>query len=94
MYQSLRKYLPATEKDTRSIHFVDFPQVNEDYFDPVIERKVSRMQSIIELTRYLREKYQPSLKVRSILSSRRVSDRHGLGTIQTAQRLPPRPCLL
>ncbi|KAG8796737.1 isoleucine--tRNA ligase, partial [Serendipita sp. 399] len=63
LYQTLRKYLPPSEKDNRSVHFLDFPTVREDYFNPDIERQVKRMQSIIELTRTLREKYQPSLKV-------------------------------
>jgi isoleucyl-tRNA synthetase len=66
LYQTLRKFLPPTEKDNRSIHFVDFPTVNEKYFDPEIERQVRRMQAVIELTRTLREKYQPSLKVQSL----------------------------
>lgn len=63
LYQTLRKFLPPNEKDNRSIHFVDFPAVNEKYFDPEIERQVRRMQAVIELTRTLREKHQPSLKV-------------------------------
>ena len=66
LYQTLRKFLPPTEKDNRSIHFVDFPTVNENYFDPEIERQVRRMQAVIELTRTLREKYQSSLKVQSL----------------------------
>jgi isoleucyl-tRNA synthetase len=66
LYQTLRRFLPPTNKDNRSIHFVDFPDVNEKYFDPEIERQVRRMQAIIELTRTLREKYQPSLKVRFV----------------------------
>lgn len=66
LYQTLRKFLPPTEKDNRSIHFADFPAVNEKYFDPEIERQVRRMQAVIELTRTLREKYQPSLKVRAL----------------------------
>jgi len=47
---------------------VDFPTVNEKYFDPEIERQVRRMQAVIELTRTLREKHQPSLKVRTLIS--------------------------
>ncbi|KIM26940.1 hypothetical protein M408DRAFT_175402 [Serendipita vermifera MAFF 305830] len=63
LYQTLRKFLPPCETDNRSIHFLDFPTVREEYFDPDIERQVTRMQAIIELTRTLREKHQPSLKV-------------------------------
>ncbi|CAG8691539.1 2174_t:CDS:2, partial [Acaulospora colombiana] len=63
LYQTLRKYMVSTQKDERSVHFLDFPTVREEYFDPDIERQVKRMQTIIELTRSLREKHQPSLKV-------------------------------
>jgi len=69
LYQTLRTFLPPSEKDNRSIHFVDFPAVNEKYFDPEIERQVRRMQAVIELTRTLREKYQPSLKVQNLFYS-------------------------
>ncbi|KAF8322304.1 hypothetical protein DL93DRAFT_2106240 [Clavulina sp. PMI_390] len=65
VYQGLRPFIPASldlGKDTRSIHFLPFPTVNEDYFDEDIERKVGRMQSVIELGRTLREKHTISLK--------------------------------
>lgn len=39
------------------------PKVNETYFDTVIERKVSRMQKVIDLGRYLREKNTLPLKM-------------------------------
>lgn len=41
-----------------------FPDVQEEYFDPTIERQVERMQSVIELTRNIRERNNLSLKVR------------------------------
>ena len=66
IYQGLRPFIPADPKgsDSRSIHFLPFPEVKEEYFDEVIERKVKRMQTVIELTRNLREKHNLSLKVR------------------------------
>lgn len=66
VYQGLRPFIPTTiklGKDTRSIHFLPFPTVNDEYFDEDIERKVKRMQSVIELGRALREKHSISLKV-------------------------------
>ncbi|CAI2178414.1 4341_t:CDS:10 [Funneliformis geosporum] len=64
MYQSLRKYLPSSNsnEDVRSVHFLSFPEVREEYFDLEIERFVSRMQSVIELGRYIREKKNIGLK--------------------------------
>lgn len=43
-----------------------FPDAKEEYFDEVIERQVKRMQIVIDLTRYIREKNNLSLKVRVI----------------------------
>ena len=66
VYQGLRPYIPSTldlGKDPRSIHFLRFPKVRQEYFDPEIERQVKRMQSVIELGRGLREKNSLSLKV-------------------------------
>ncbi|KAF8997347.1 hypothetical protein BDZ89DRAFT_1148602, partial [Hymenopellis radicata] len=64
LYQSLRTYIPedTAAGDTRSIHFISFPEVKEEYFHPDIERQVKRMQSVIELTRNIREKNNLSLK--------------------------------
>ncbi|KAI0036892.1 isoleucine-tRNA ligase [Vararia minispora EC-137] len=64
MYQTLRLYIPQEPKagDTRSIHFLLFPEVKEEYFDETIERQVKRMQTVIELTRNIRERKNISLK--------------------------------
>lgn len=63
IYQSLRPFIPSEPKeDTRSIHFLSFPEVKEEYFDETIERQVKRMQIIIELTRAIRDRYTLSLK--------------------------------
>ncbi|TDL25928.1 isoleucine-tRNA ligase [Rickenella mellea] len=63
LYQELRQYIPENpSEDTRSVHFLSFPKVKEEYFDEVIERQVKRMQTIIELGRYIRDKHTLSLK--------------------------------
>ena len=49
--------------DTRSVHFLLFPEVKEEYFDQVVERQVKRMQTVIELTRNIRERLNLSFKV-------------------------------
>jgi len=65
LYQSLRQFIPEDPAagDTRSIHFLSFPEVKHEYFDADIERKVQRMQATIDLTRNIREKSNISLKV-------------------------------
>jgi len=65
IYQSLKSYIPEDQNagDTRSVHFLMFPEVKEVYFDVNIERKVKRMQTVIDLTRNVREKHNISLKV-------------------------------
>ncbi|CAG8601089.1 3576_t:CDS:10, partial [Paraglomus occultum] len=64
MYQTLKTFLPPQDPniDVRSIHFLSFPEVREEYFDPEIERQVSRMQAVIELGRFIREKKSIGLK--------------------------------
>jgi isoleucyl-tRNA synthetase len=64
IYQSLRAFIPEDPGagDTRSVHFLLFPEVKEEYFDPTIERQVKRMQTVIELTRNIRERNNLSLK--------------------------------
>ncbi|CAE6418726.1 unnamed protein product [Rhizoctonia solani] len=64
IYQGLRDFIPKSVEgeDDRSIHFIPFPDVKEEYFDSVIERQVKRMQSVIELTRTLRERHNRALK--------------------------------
>ncbi|KAI9335063.1 isoleucyl-tRNA synthetase [Pilaira anomala] len=64
MYQNLKGFAPKNPNivDDRSIHFLEFPTVREEYFDPEIERAVGRMQSVIELGRTVRERKNISLK--------------------------------
>ncbi|KAH6914366.1 isoleucine-tRNA ligase [Coprinopsis sp. MPI-PUGE-AT-0042] len=65
IYQSLKTFIPEDPNagDVRSVHFLSFPAVKEDYFDEDIERQVKRMQTVIELTRNIRERNNISLKV-------------------------------
>ncbi|PPQ89726.1 hypothetical protein CVT25_014127 [Psilocybe cyanescens] len=65
LYQSLRNFIPEDPAagDTRSVHFLSFPEVKEEYFDADIERQVQRMQAVIDLTRNVRERNNLSLKV-------------------------------
>uniref|UniRef100_A0AAY4CF76 isoleucine--tRNA ligase n=1 Tax=Denticeps clupeoides TaxID=299321 RepID=A0AAY4CF76_9TELE len=59
MYQNMRHLVdPASleEKDTDSIHYLMLPQVREALIDKRIESAVSRMQSVIELGRVIRDR--------------------------------------
>ena len=62
MYQNLRKCLPPSTEDTRSVHFLLFPEIKEEYFNADIERSVNRMRTVIELGRVLREQKNLALK--------------------------------
>jgi isoleucyl-tRNA synthetase len=69
LYQTLKTFIPEDPSagDVRSIHFLSFPEVKEEYFDVDIERQVLRMQTVIQLTRNIRESNNLSLKVRLLL---------------------------
>ena len=64
IYRRLLPYLPDSEraKDPRSVHFLDFPEVREELFDTEVERRVARMQRVIELGRVSRERRTIGLK--------------------------------
>ncbi|KAK3057094.1 isoleucine--tRNA ligase [Extremus antarcticus] len=65
IFQRLAPHLPASitdGKDIRSVHFLRFPTVRQELFDPTVERRVSRMQKVIELGRLARERRTLSLK--------------------------------
>lgn len=64
IYQKLLAYLPVDEADgdVRSIHFVSFPSVRREFIDEVVQRRVARMQSVIELGRTCRERKTIGLK--------------------------------
>jgi isoleucyl-tRNA synthetase len=64
IYQRLRPFIPKAleAKDPRSVHFLSFPEVRQELFDEDIERRVSRMQSVIELGRLGRERRSIGVK--------------------------------
>ena len=64
IYQRIVQHLPKSlhTEDMRSVHFQPFPDVREELFDEAIERRVSRMQRVIELGRVSRERRTIGLK--------------------------------
>ncbi|KAI9355066.1 tRNA synthetases class I-domain-containing protein [Zopfochytrium polystomum] len=65
MYQNLRtclKPVAGKQEDTRSVHFLSFPEVNPTYFNAEVERAVGTLQNVIELGRYIRDKTTKPLK--------------------------------
>lgn len=64
IYQRLLPLIPKElqGEDSRSVHFLPFPEVREELFDEVIERQVAHMQSVIELGRICRERRTIGLK--------------------------------
>lgn len=64
IYQRLLPHIPESLRgeDTRSVHFLAYPSVREDLFDALVERRVSRMQRVIELARVSRERRTIGLK--------------------------------
>ncbi|EEB08391.1 cytoplasmic isoleucine-tRNA ligase Irs1 [Schizosaccharomyces japonicus yFS275] len=65
IYQHLKAYLNIDENDVskRSVHFLSFPTVRPELVDNIVLRRVSRLQNVIELGRYIREQNNISLKV-------------------------------
>lgn len=64
IYLRLLPHIPAElrEEDDRSVHFLQFPAVREGLFNADIERRVRRMQRVIELARVSRERRGMGLK--------------------------------
>ncbi|KAK3990519.1 putative cytoplasmic Isoleucyl-tRNA synthetase [Cladorrhinum sp. PSN332] len=64
IYQKLIPHIPAElqGQDVRSVHFQPFPEVRQELFNPDIERRVQRMQRVIELARVSRERRTIGLK--------------------------------
>lgn len=64
IYLRLLPHIPAKlqGQDPRSVHFLPFPEVRQELFNADIERRVQRMQKVIELARYSREKRTIGLK--------------------------------
>jgi isoleucyl-tRNA synthetase len=48
--------------DLRSVHFLPFPTPRKEYYDPVVERQVARMQAVIVLVRAVRDKHTRPVK--------------------------------
>ncbi|KAH0372500.1 isoleucyl-tRNA synthetase, partial [Aureobasidium melanogenum] len=64
IYQRISKHIPESlhYEDMRSVHFLPYPEVREELFDEVVERRVKRMQVVIEQGRLCRERRTVSLK--------------------------------
>ena len=64
IYQKLLPFIPKSlhGEDMRSVHFLPFPEVRSELKDPIVERRISRMRSIIELVRQSRERRTVSLR--------------------------------
>ncbi|RAK97462.1 isoleucine--tRNA ligase ILS1 [Aspergillus ibericus CBS 121593] len=64
IYLKLLPHIPEAlrSEDSRSVHFLPFPEVREELFDEVVERRVSRMQKVIDMARISRERRNIGLK--------------------------------
>lgn len=58
IYLKLLPYIPEKlrEADPRSVHFLKYPEVRTELYNPDIERRVGRMKNIIDLARVSRER--------------------------------------
>lgn len=65
IYLRLLPYIPKglLPEDARSVHFLSFPEARTELYDEEIERRVSRMQKVIELNRVARDRKAIGLKV-------------------------------
>jgi len=64
IYLRLLPHIPTDllPEDHRSVHFLPFPEVRAELFDETVERRVGRMQRVIELGRICRERRTIGLK--------------------------------
>jgi isoleucyl-tRNA synthetase len=64
IYLRLLPHIPKElqAEDPRSVHFLPFPDVRQELFDANVERRVGRMQRVIELARVSRERRAIGLK--------------------------------
>lgn len=64
IYLRLLPHIPKNLQceDNRSVHFLSYPQVREELFDEAVERRVARMQKVIESGRVCRERRGVGLK--------------------------------
>lgn len=58
IYLKLLPFIPEKlrEEDPRSVHFLKYPEVRKELYNPEIERRVGRMKNIIDLARVSRER--------------------------------------
>lgn len=58
IYLKLLPHIPEhlREEDPRSVHFLKYPEVRKELYNPEIERRVGRMKNIIDLARVSRER--------------------------------------
>ena len=85
IYGLLKPYLgPVVEqyKDSRSVHFLPFPTVQQSLFDSAVERKVAAMQKVIQLARTARERCNIPLKT-PLLSIAVIADPHILADVES-----------
>jgi len=84
IYQNLRPYCPSSTEDDRSVHFLPFPTVTGT-FSSDVERRFSKMKSVIEAGRAMREKVGISLKTplnEVIYISNQPEDRNDVESLQ------------
>ena len=64
IYLRLKPYIPssALPENADSVHYLLFPEPRNDLIDEIIERKVQRMQKVIEMGRVIRERKMLNLK--------------------------------
>ncbi|KAF1349536.1 isoleucyl-tRNA synthetase [Delphinella strobiligena] len=64
IFQRIVQHLPKElhAEDMRSVHFLPYPEVKEELFDEDVERRVKRMQTVIEQGRICRDRRTVSLK--------------------------------
>jgi isoleucyl-tRNA synthetase len=64
MYQNMKNVIKSKQKDTEtaSVHFLMLPESNPELIDANIELAVSRMQTVIELGRVVRERNTMPMK--------------------------------
>ena len=65
MYQNLRR-VGADTLEARSVHFLLFPKPNLSYRNDEVERRMARMQTVIDLGRVARERRTLPVKVRRL----------------------------
>ncbi|TPX07993.1 uncharacterized protein E0L32_010324 [Thyridium curvatum] len=68
--------------DSRSVHFLPFPAVQEALFDEVVERRVAAMQKAIQAARTARERSNLPLKT-PLLTLVVIADHHVLSDIES-----------